>query len=201
MEIRPRGLGMICQQLNENDVWTTTTRWVIFRPRNLIFKFDPEMWSRNFVLKFDPEMWSWNFVLKFDPEISSWNLILKFDFVIWPWTFILKFDPWNLILKFDPLIDFFKKSCDHSSLFNYWQNCLKSNLKIKNLLKPTLYYLTNRAIKVFKHLHLISIKKKRIFNVPLNTFLFNNWKKLECSQIFTFLGFKMIWSSRYSKII
>ena len=34
----------------------------------------------------------------------------------------------------------------------------------------------------------ININKKRIFNVPLNIFLFNNWKKIECSQIFTFLG-------------
>ena len=46
----------------------------------------------------------------------------------------------------------------------------------------------------FKHLQLKSIKS-RIFNVPLNIVLFNNWK----TRMLAFLGFKMIWSLPYNK--
>jgi len=55
-------------------------------------------------------------------------------------------------------------------------------------------------MKGFNHLQLISIKNA-IFNVPLNIFLFNNWKKLECLQISKFLRFKIIWTRSLQKLV
>jgi len=51
----------------------------------------------------------------------------------------------------------------------------------------------------FNLLQLISIKHP-IFNIQLNIFLFNNWKKLQCLQISKLLRFKMIWSSSFETI-
>ena len=73
---------------------------------------------------------------------------------------------------------------------NYGRNCLKSNLVFRNL-KIYLIVSINYINIIFKYLQLISIKN-RIFGGPLNIFMLNNNLKIECSQIFTFLGFKMI---------
>ena len=85
--------------------------------------------------------------------------------------------------------------CKRSSFLNCWRNCLLNQTWSSDISKIVYfhYYLTITAMMGFKHLQLISMKTQ-ILNF---TFV----QKLQNREIFTFLGFQMIWRSPYRRNI